>query len=84
MYCCDVGISSETDEKKLNSLRGKHQIPDELNPHLSILGEWCCTPNSRVGIYEVYLGGLRLLLNAFDREILHRLGIGLNQLKPNA
>ena len=30
------------------------------------------------------LGGFRLPLNAFDREVLHRLGVGLNQLNPNA
>ena len=28
------------------------------------------------------LGGPRLPLNAFAREILHRLGIGINQLNP--
>jgi len=71
--------------KKLNSTRDKYQIPDELNPRLAILGEWCCTPNSGVGIYKVYLlGGLRLPLNASARQILHKLGIGLNQLNPNA
>ena len=38
-----------------------------------------------VGIYEAYLlRGLKLPLNAFAREILDRLGIGLNQLNPNA
>ena len=36
-------------------------------------------------MYEAYLlGGLRLPLNAFSMEILHRLGIGINQLNPNA
>ena len=36
-------------------------------------------------MYEAYLlGDLRLLCNAFTREILHRLGIGINQLNPNA
>ena len=55
-------------------------------PCLATLGDWCCTPNSLgVGIYEAYLlGGLRLLLKAFARELLHRLGIGPNQLNPNA
>ena len=36
-------------------------------------------------VYKAYLlGGLRLPLNAFDREILYRLGVGINQLNPNA
>ena len=36
-------------------------------------------------VYKAYLlGGLRLPLNAFDREILYRLGMGINQLNPNA
>ena len=85
LYCCTVGVSSRIDEKKLTSLRAWNQIPDDLNPRLAALGEWCCTPNLGVGIYEAYLlGGLRLSLNAFAREILHRLGIGINQLNPNA
>ena len=71
--------------KKLNSVRGKYQIPDKLNPRLAVFGEWCCTPNSGLAIYEAdLLGGLRLPLNAFARQILHRLGIGLNQLNPNS
>ena len=85
LYCCTVGIPSEIKEKRLCSLRGKYQIPDELNPCLVAPGEWCDTPKSRVGIYEAYLlGGLRLPLNAFAREILYRLAVGLNQLNPNA
>ena len=72
LYCCTVGIPLRMEEKKLNS-------------HLAVPGEWCCTPNLRVGIYEAYLlGGFRLPLNAFTKEILHRLDIGINQLNHNA
>ena len=72
-------------EKRLYSLRHKYQISDELNPRLTTPSELCCTSNSRVGIYETYLlGGLKLPLNAFAREILHRLDVGPNQLNPNA
>lgn len=50
-----------------------------------LLVKWCCTPDSpRVGIYESYLlGGLRLPLNTFARELLYSLSIGLSQLNPN-
>ena len=85
LHCCAVGVPSKTNEAKLNSLRSWYQIPDDLNPHLAVCGEWCCNPRFEVGIYEDYLlGGLRLPLNAFAREMLHRLGIGINQLNPNA
>ena len=85
LYCCDVSIPSKIDEKRLYSLRGKYKILDELNPRLIVRNEKCFSPNSRVSVYEAYLlGGLRLTFNAFDREILHRLGVGLNQLNPNA
>ena len=75
-------ISSKIDEKRLYTLRNKYQIPDKVNPRLVTPGEWCYTLNSLgVGIYEAYLlRGLRLPLNAFARELLHRLGIGPNQL----
>lgn len=65
--------------------RGKYQIPNEVNPSLAAPSEWCCTPNYRIGIYEAYLlGGFRFPLNGFTRELLHRLGVGPNQLNPNA
>ena len=86
IYSCAMNIPSRVDEKGLFMLRDKYQIPDKVNPCLATLGEWSCTPNSLgVGIYEAYLlGGLRLPLNAFAREFLHRLEIGPNQLNPNA
>ena len=38
-----------------------------------------------LSIYEAYLlGGLRLLLNAFARELLTRFGLGVCQLNPNS
>ena len=44
-----------------------------------------CQPHFGIGVYEAYLlGGLRLPLNAFARELLTRLGVGLCQLNPNA
>ena len=85
LYSYAVGIPSKTNEKKLTSLRSFYQILDDLNPRLAVRGEWCSHPRFGVGIYEAYLlGGLRLPLNAFAREILSRLGLGINQLNPNA
>ena len=85
LYCCTVGVPSKMDKAKLNSLRSYYQISDDFNPRLAVRAEWCCNPHFGVSIYEAYLlGGLRLPLNAFAREILHRLGIGINQLNPNA
>ena len=72
------------DEKRLTTLRSWYQIPDDLNPRLAIRGEWCCNPRFGIGIYEAYLlGGLRLPLNAFARELLTRLGLGVCQFNPN-
>ena len=85
LYCYAVGVPSKIDEKKLGSIKSWYQIPNDLNPRLAVQGEWCFSPCLGVGIYKAYLlGGLRLPLNAFAREILHRLGIGINQLNPNA
>ena len=85
LHCYAVGVPSKMNEAKLNSLRSWYQISDDLNPRLAICGEWCCNPRFEVGIYEDYLlRGLKLPLNAFAREILHRLGIGINQLNPSA
>ena len=79
LYCYAVGIPYKTDEKKLGSIKSWYQIPDDLNPRLVVRGEWCCALRLGVGIYKAYLlGGLRLPLNSFAREILHKLGIGIN------
>ena len=80
MECCAVNIPSKIDAKRVHMLMGKYQIPKDIHTCLPALGEWCCSPNSpRVDIYEAYLlGDLRLPLNAFAREILHKLGIAPN------
>ena len=85
VYSCVVGIPSKTDERRLAALRSWYQIPDDLNPRLAVRGEWCCNPRFRIDVYEAYhLGGLRLPLNAFVRELITRLGLGVCQLNPNA
>ena len=85
VYNCAVGIHSKTSEQRLNNLKIWYQILDEFNPRLLVRGEWCCTPRFRIGVYEAYfLGGFRLPLNAFARELLIRLGLGVCQFNPNA
>ena len=85
MYNCAVGIPSKTDERRLAALRSWYQIPDNLNPRLAVRGEWCCNPRFGIGVYEAYLlGRLKLPLNAFARELLTRLGLGVCQFNPNA
>jgi len=85
VYSSAVGIHSKTDEKRLTSLRSWYKIPNNLNPRLAVRDEWCCDPRFRIGVYEAYLlGGLRLPLNAFARELLTRLGLGVCQFNPNA
>ena len=85
MYNYAVGIPSKTDERRLAAFKSWYQISDDLNPRLAIHGEWCCEPRFGIGIYEAYLlGGLRLPLNAFARELLTRLGLGMCQLNPNS
>ena len=85
MYSCAVGVHSKTDEKRLDSLRSWYHIPDDLNPRLAVRGEWCCNPHFEIGVYEAYLlGGLRLPFNAFARELLTRLGLGVCQFNLNA
>ena len=80
-----VGVHSKTDEQRLNSLKSWYQIPDEFNPRLPVRGEWCCDPRFGIGVYEAYfLGGLRFPLNAFARELLVKLGLGVCQFNPNA
>ena len=78
VYSCAIGIDSKTDDRKIELLKTWYQIPDELNLRLAIRGEWCCQPRFGIGIYETYLlGGLRLPLNSFARELLTRLGLGV-------
>ena len=85
VYICAIGVVLKTDDRKLDLLKKWYQIPNELNPRLVVCGEWCCQPHFRIGIYEVYLlGGLRLPLNTFARELLTRLGLGVCQFNPNA
>ena len=85
VYSCAVGVHSKTDEKRLISFRSRYQIPDNLNLRLAIRGKWCCDPCFGIGVYEAYLlGGLRLPLNAFARELLTRLGLGVCQFNHNA
>ena len=85
MYNCAIGIDSKTDDRRLDLLKKWYQIPHNLKPRLAVHGEWCCQPHFGIGIYEAYLlGGLRLPLNAFARELLTKLGLGVCQLNPNA
>ena len=85
VYSCAVDIHSKTNEQRLSNLRTWYQIPDEFNPRLPVHGEWCCNPRFGVGVYEAYfLGGFRLPLNSFARELLVRLGLGICQFNPNA
>ena len=85
IYSCAIGVPSKKNEQRLNNLRSWYQIPDKLNPRLPVRGEWCCNPRLGIGVYESYFwGGLRLPLNAFARELLVILGLGVCQFNPNA
>ena len=85
VYNCVIGVVSTTGDRKLDLLKKWYQIPNELNPRFAVRGEWCCQPHFGIGIYEAYLlGGLRLPLNTFARELLTRLGLGVCQFNPNA
>ena len=85
VYSCAIGVASKMDNRRLGLLRKWYQIPNELNPRLAVHGEWCCQPRFGIGIYKAYLlGGLRLPLNSFARELLTRLGLGVCQFNPNA
>ena len=84
VYSCAIGIESKTGDRKIELLKTWYQIPDELNPRLAVRGEWCCQPRFGIGVYKAYLlGGLRLPLNSFARELLSRLGLGVCQFNPN-
>ena len=85
VYSCAISVDLKTNNRKIELLKTWYQIPDELNPRLAVRGKWCCQPRFGIGIYEVYLlGGFRLPLNSFARELLTRLGLGVCQFNPNA
>ena len=85
VFSCAVGVHSKMDEQRLNNLKSWYQIPDEFNLRLPVREEWCCNPRFGIGVYEAYfLGGLRFPINAFARELLVRLGLGVCQINPNA
>ena len=85
VYSCVIGVVSKTDDRKIKLLKKWYQIPDKLNPRLAVRGKWCCQRHFGIGIYKAYLlGGLRLPLNSFARELLTRLGLGVCQFHPNA
>ena len=85
VFNCAVGVHSKMDEQRLNNLKSWYQIPDEFNLRLPVREEWCCNPRFGIGVYEAYfLGGLRFPINAFARELLVRLGLGVCQINPNA
>ena len=61
VYSCAIDIPSKTDEQRLNNIRKRNQISNELNPRLPVRGEWCCNPHFRIGVYEAYfLGGFKV------------------------
>ena len=84
IYSCASEVASTLDELKLKTLVDRYQIPKEFKPRLPNEGEWCCSPSSGLGVYTSYLlAGIRFPLNSFCKALLHRLGIGPNQLNPN-
>uniref|UniRef100_A0A2N9E6S4 Transposase (putative) gypsy type domain-containing protein n=1 Tax=Fagus sylvatica TaxID=28930 RepID=A0A2N9E6S4_FAGSY len=80
------GVPSKLTDKDLGRLRSRYQIPENIVVRLPDDGEWACSSNGEdIALYEDSLtGGLRLPFRAFEREILHRLGISPSQLNPNA
>ena len=84
IYSCAPEVASTLEVAKLKTFVDRYQIPRELNSRLPKAGEWCYSPSSGLGVYTSYLlVGLRFPLNSFCRDLLHRLGIGPNQLNPN-
>ena len=84
IYSCVPEVASTLDELKLKTLVDRYQIRKEFKPRLPNEEEWCCSPSFGLGVYTSYLlAGLRFPLNSFCRALLHRLGIGPNQLNPN-
>ena len=84
IYSCAPEVTSTLDAPKLKILIDRHQIPMEFKPRLPNEGEWCCSPSFGLGVYTSYLlSSLRFPLNSFCKGLLHKLGIGPNQLNLN-
>ena len=80
------GVPSKLTDKDIGRLRSRYQIPENIVVRLPNDDEWACSSNGEdIALYEDSLtSGLRLPFKAFEREILHRLGISPSQLNPNA
>ena len=84
IYSCAPEVASTLVALKLKVFVDRYQISKEFKPRLPMEGEWCCSPSLGLEVYTSYLlAGLMFPLNSFCRGLLHRLGIGPNQLNPN-
>ena len=73
-------------EKRFKTFRDNYQIPDSISIRLPYKFERCYYDGIEgVGVYEQMLkAGLRFPLSSLHRELLHYLGLSVNQISPNA
>ena len=74
------------DDKDLESIRGRFQIPGKVISRLPHTSEKACSfAPGEVNFYEVAFSyGLRFLVHPFIHHLLSNLNIALGQLVPNA